>query len=132
MSQVDKLDPEEILYRSIPPNSESVTNWVHDENRPSSACFKKQIGGISTDRKNNREESDVIESLKNRFNTYAVIKWSVESCHEIGTCALSDPKSDNEFHAVIVNDKCDKKDPFLKSSTIRKLIKKRKNVFIKN
>lgn len=115
MSDDSRLDSEELIYRAIIPNKPEFKYWSNKKNRPSTANFKKQNGGVSVDRKLERSEDDVVYSLEHKFDLQAIIKWRVGVCNN-KCCVLADEMPENKYHAVIVNEKCKKEDPFLSSS----------------
>ena len=113
----EEISNEEILYRAV---SFNPNLWSTQENRPSSAVFKDSKG-VSVDRNGKREESEIIENLKSRFELKAILSISALECREIETCPISDPLPDNIYHALILESE-DKIS--ISSGKARKLVKK--------
>lgn len=95
------IDDEEKLYRAI----FSYSNWWKPEkNRPSSAAFKDNEGGVSVDRDAKRPEYSVINSFKKRFDILrlkAIVNLTTGKCREIGAYPIYKPSNTNIYHSEI-------------------------------
>jgi hypothetical protein len=97
----NEIENEEFLYRRIL----NIPNyWKPETNRHSSAAFK-QSNGLSVDRSHTREDSDIIELLKNTNmkNIKAIAKIKCETCISILTFPIYKPEADNIYHSEIHN-----------------------------
>jgi hypothetical protein len=87
----------ELLYRAI---TIYPHLWKNELNKPSSAAFKDSKG-VSVDRDGQRDETEIIKILKDRFDLKAIVKLETAFCRNIGARVLAKPTKENIFHAEI-------------------------------
>ncbi len=85
----------EILFKAIKP-----LEHFWKDGHPSSAAFKDSKG-LSVDRNGGRPKQVIIENLRARFETKAVVSVLASACREIGTYPVSKPLEGNIYHAEI-------------------------------
>ncbi len=94
MLQPEISDPE-LLYKAIKP-----LEHFWKDGYPSSAAFKDSKG-LSVDRDGGRPKQEIIDNLKSRFETIAIVSVLAKTCREIGTYPVSRPLEANIYHAEI-------------------------------
>lgn len=121
---LDKKIPDtEKLYRVV----KTYPNWWKlSTNRPSSAVFKDS-NGVSVDRQGDRNQNDIINTLKSRFILKAILSVLTGKCIEIGTFPIYNPSQTNIYHAEIHESE---NKTLISSSKARRLSKMAEIVFL--
>lgn len=96
----------EQLYRAV---KRSKPDWLDSKNRPTSAMFK-DANGVSVDRDDKREESEIVSfmcefSLPKRVK--GIVRLAVSECFSAGTKVEAAPSEVNPYHANIFLDYSD-------------------------
>ena len=96
----EEIQRNENLYRAI---KRSNSNWLDDNNLPTSAIFKDD-NGVSVDRDGNRDENDIIGFMQNISfprRVKGIVRVSAEECFTVGANAEPAPTERNPYHANI-------------------------------
>ena len=94
----NKIDPDEILYRSVNP-----FNWYVEEGRVRSSLFKN-ANGVSVDRDGKRPEEFIVNTFKERFgkeNVKAVVHVYAQDCYDLPAKCIYKPEETNIYHSEI-------------------------------
>ncbi|MCH7828193.1 MAG: hypothetical protein IIC75_09540 [Bacteroidetes bacterium] len=93
------IDNSEFLFRAIRPFRD---HWNFEKDRLSSGFYKSNLP-ISVERDGTRSNEEIIDSFKSSFTKYfGVSKIQAEDCRKCKTDIHPDKKTDNIYHAIIV------------------------------
>ena len=94
-----KIKYEELLYRAF-----FINDWKFDVNRPSSSIFKSS-NSVSVDRDGNREDSEIINTFRERknYSDCGLVNILAENCRKIEIEPSPDPDIENKnpYHALL-------------------------------
>ena len=98
----ETVQKNELLYRVI---KRSQPDSIDENGRPTSALLK-QKDGVSVDRDGEREEEEIINTFKNRFNTRfkGLVRVGANICID-NFMAVIPETSSNIYHAEIFENK---------------------------
>jgi len=100
----DNFDEDELFYRAIPSEQ-----WIHAEDRPSSAAFRPSTPGCSVDRSAKRSIQEAKGFLlQTRQTTDYIVTIEKKQCDEEKIYSEYRPIPNNEFHSELFNSKEDK------------------------
>ena len=88
---------DESLYRAINP----ANGFWKPNGSLSSAAFKDNKGGLSVDRGNYRQDSEVVIDMKQRLKG-SIVKFSVEDCLNIEARVQYDPNEEDQYHSLVL------------------------------
>jgi|GEM_PF-3994125 len=101
----DKFDEDESFYRAIP-----TMQWIHDEDRPSTAAFRPSTPGCSVDRSAKRSVQEAKSFLlQARSSKEHVVTIEKRQCDDENIYSEYLPIPSNEFHSELFNSKEEKK-----------------------
>jgi len=101
----EEFDEDEYFYRAIP-----TEQWIHDEDRPSSAAFRPSTPGCSVDRSAKRTVQEAKRVLLQMIHSAEqVVTIEKKQCDEEEIYAEYLPIPNNEFHSELFNSKEEKK-----------------------
>lgn len=96
-----EIDDNEWLYRGVEANP---ICWDEEEDRPSSAVFKKKSKdenkGLSVDRQGCRREKECVDAMVKRLELKAIVKIKAGDCRAIDLYLKYTP-DDNKYHSEI-------------------------------
>lgn len=97
---LDNIDDSELLYRMV--KKSDPDGFINGEPTPALFIDPK---GLSVDRDGERDESDIIESFRNRFDKNGgygrAVKITAAKCRDIGTYPNPINNKKNKYHAEI-------------------------------
>lgn len=96
----DTFDDEENLYRAVYPNN---MFWRTD-GTVTSAAFKSNNGGCSVERSYNRDENQIINTMKNEF-TGSIVSVKVKHCKNVSAYVKYKPSTRSKYHSEICGSK---------------------------
>ncbi len=88
----------ERLYRAVYPPEVAEMFWRKD-GTISSAAFA-DAKGLSVDRGDHREDSEVIASMNDRFSGH-IVRFYVKNCNDIGAKLYYRPSKSNPYHSEV-------------------------------
>ncbi len=92
------FNEDEKLYRAVYPPSKSNMYWKTDGSLSSAAFADKK--GLSVERGNNRQSSEVVEAMKETF-TGCIVSVKVKDCNETNAVVKYCPSKRSKYHSEI-------------------------------
>ena len=94
------FEPDEKLYRAVFPDS---MFWKRN-GQVSSAAFLSRRGGCSVDRGNYRDDSVVVQDMRNRNFKGSIVAVTVQDCRDVDAIVVYAPSRTNIYHSEILKD----------------------------
>ena len=97
----EHFEPNEKLYRAVYPDA----MFWKDNGKVSSAAFLSRKGGCSVDRGDYRNDTAVVQDMRERNFKGSIISVTVQDCINVKAEAIYAPSRTNIYHSEIYSNK---------------------------